>query len=469
MNSDNSSASILFILPDCPGFFIELAYRIAKQLKQEGIDCIFAVTNPYYKRFKNVPLEQVGAVHYFSDFLQSSFSSDDLENVELNYWLIYSTFVRQRYFLGKHANQWDIYRKTVLFYRYLFEKYSTLKLVWSEPPSNAFICIGYSESSKLQLPFLGYQVARIPGFFNIGINLQTTKMLKNPTPPIYKLKAEDIPDYQKNPRSSLAKTSAWYFFQGSGKKLWQAIQSDLFQSSLETGTSVAKWQIKSYWKIFRRKFYHSYLTRFTSIFNKLQTPLSEDINFLFPLHYRPEASTSVLAPFYENDLETIKNIAFSLPHGAYLYVKEHSGAVGNRSLSFYKEILTYPNVRLLDIDFPVKESWHLLNGIVTLTSTMGFEASQQGVPVLLLGRVFYENYPGVRRIQGWEQLRQELAAVAKLERGKPTNEAMERYLEVCFEGSFNYMSDEVLEADNIEKLLIPIRIILENPSITQCN
>ncbi|WP_069473714.1 capsular polysaccharide export protein, LipB/KpsS family [Candidatus Marithrix sp. Canyon 246] len=462
MNSSNSSTSILFILPDCPGFFVELAYKIAKQLKQEEIECIFAVTSPYYKKFKKVPLEQVGTVHYFSEFLQSSFSSDDLKNVELDYWLVYPTFVRQRYFLGKHANQWDTYRKTVLFYRYLFEKYRTLKLVWSEPPSCAFICVGYSESKKRQLPFLGYQVARVPGFFNIGINLQITKMLKNPTPPSYIVKAEDTPDYQKVPQSSLAKTSAWYFFKGSGKKLWQAIQSDLFQTSLETGTSIAKWQIKSYWKIFSRKFYYDYLTIFTSVFNHLHTPLSEDINFLFPLHYRPEASTSVLAPFYEDDLETIKNIAFSLPHGAYLYVKEHSGAVGNRSLSFYKEILTYPNVRLMDIDFPVKENWHLLNGIVTLTSTMGFEASQQGVPVLLLGRVFYENYPGVRRIQSWEQLRQELASVAKLERGKPTNEPMERYLEVCFQGSFNYMADEVLEVDNIEKLILPIKAQLNH-------
>ena len=462
MNSSNSSTSILFILPDCPGFFIELAYRIAKQLKQEGIECIFAVTSPYYKKFKNIPLEQVGVVHYFSDFLQSPSSSNDLKNVELDYWLVYPTFVRQRYIFGKHANQWDIYRKTVLFYRYLFEKYPTLKLVWSEPPSCSFISIGYTESKKRQLPFLGYQVARIPGYFNIGMDLQITKMLKNPTPSIYKLKSEDKPDYQKNPISSLAKTSVWHFFKGSGRKLWQATQSNLFQTSLETGISIAKWQIKSYWKIFSRKFYYSYLTRFTSIFNNLQTPLSEDINFLFPLHYRPEASTSVLAPFYENDLETIKNIAFSLPHGAYLYVKEHSGAVGNRSLSFYKEILTYPNVRLLDIDFPVKKSWHLLNGIVTLTSTMGFEASQQGVPVLLLGRVFYEDYPGVRKIHGWEQLRQELAAVAQLELGKPTKEPMERYLELCFEGSFNYMSDEVLEADNIEKLIIPIKAQLNH-------
>ncbi len=457
MNLNNSSASILFIVPDCPGFFVELACKIAKQLKSEGIECIFAITTPYYSKFKNVSLEQVGTVHYFSDFLQSSLSSEGLENVELDYWLVYPTFVRQRYFVGKHSNQWDTYRKTVLFYRYLFEKYPTLKLVWSEPPSNAFICIGYSESKKRQLPFFGYQVARIPGFFNIGTKLQTTEMLKNSIPPSYSVKAEDTPDYQKVPQSSLAKTPAWYFFKGSGKKLWQAIQSDLFQTSLETGGSIAKWQIKSYWKIFSRKFFYSYLIRFTSIFNNLQAPLSEEINFLFPLHYRPEASTSVLAPFYENDLETIKNIAFSLPHGAYLYVKEHSGAIGNRSLSFYKEILTYPNVRLLDIDFPLKESWHLLNGIVTLTSTMGFEASQQGVPVLLLGRVFYEDYPGVRKIQGWEQLRQELAVVAKLERGKPTNEAMGRYLEVCFDGSFNYMSDEVLEADNIEKLIMPIK------------
>ena len=290
-------------------------------------------------------------------------------------------------------------------------------------------------------------------------------MLKNPEPSRYVQKAEDQPENLKVPLNALAKTSVRNIYVGGGKKLWQAVKSGLFQSSLETGKSVAKWQINSYLKIFLRKIYYTYLTKFTSIFKNLQIPLSKDINFLFPLHYRPEASTSVLAPFYENDLETIKNIAFSLPHGAYLYVKEHAGAIGNRKLSFYKEILTYPNVRLLDIGFPVKESWHLLNGIITLTSTMGFEASQQGVPVIVLGRVFYENYPGVRQVQGWEQLSQELKTIFKLERGKPTSEPLERYLEVCFEGSFNYMCKDVLDSENIEKLITPIRRILTNPNV----
>ena len=216
-------------------------------------------------------------------------------------------------------------------------------------------------------------------------------------------------------------------------------------------------------KFIYRIFYHTYLNSFTSIFkNLVYYPDKIDKNFIFPLQYRPEASTSVLSPYYENDIEVIKNIAFSLPHGSWLYVKEHEGSVGNRKLSFYKEILTYPNVRLLDIYFPVKENWSLFKGVITLTSTMGFEALQNGVPVILLGNTFYQEYNDVIRISGWEQLPNELNKLARKQKGVSNKNILKKYLDYCFEGSFNIRSNEVLKSDNIDKLIIPIIRALKN-------
>ena len=45
--------------------------------------------------------------------------------------------------------------------------------------------------------------------------------------------------------------------------------------------------------------------------------------YLFPLQLKPESSTSVLARYYCDDLSVIKNIAFNIPFGCKLYVKEH--------------------------------------------------------------------------------------------------------------------------------------------------
>ncbi|HDV2900868.1 TPA: hypothetical protein RHZ86_004573, partial [Escherichia coli] len=47
--------------------------------------------------------------------------------------------------------------------------------------------------------------------------------------------------------------------------------------------------------------------------------------YLYPLHYHPESSTSILAKFYD-EYNLIRNLAFSLPHGTFLVVKDHISA-----------------------------------------------------------------------------------------------------------------------------------------------
>lgn len=118
----------------------------------------------------------------------------------------------------------------------------------------------------------------------------------------------------------------------------------------------------------------------------------------FPLHYQPESSTLVCASKYEKQLFFIDSWAKSLPSDTVLYVKEHYTLLGNRELSFYKEIQKYPNVILID---PLEDSRQLILGAVavtTLTGTAGFEAMLLGKPVIICGNVFYENAPGVIKI-----------------------------------------------------------------------
>ena len=49
----------------------------------------------------------------------------------------------------------------------------------------------------------------------------------------------------------------------------------------------------------------------------------DDKFYLYPQHFKPEASTSVLSRSFCDDIATITNIAFNLPFGTKLYVKEH--------------------------------------------------------------------------------------------------------------------------------------------------
>lgn len=130
-----------------------------------------------------------------------------------------------------------------------------------------------------------------------------------------------------------------------------------------------------------------------------QNPDYREDYILYPLHFQPEASTCVYARKYENQLFFIEQLAKSIPVGKILYVKEHSVRVGHRPISFYKQILKYPNVKLIapgaDIHTLIQNSAFL----IVLTSTAGFEALMYEKPVFVCGDVFYEGFSGVKKIR----------------------------------------------------------------------
>lgn len=120
---------------------------------------------------------------------------------------------------------------------------------------------------------------------------------------------------------------------------------------------------------------------------------------LYPLHFHPESSTSVNASAYLDEYEVIRNIAFNLPAGTMLYVKDHLSAFGFPPVHFYRRVAALPNVRLLPPTAPTKRLIRESAGVVTLTSTVGYEALLMNRRVFLFGSVFYEFHPNVVRIE----------------------------------------------------------------------
>lgn len=127
-------------------------------------------------------------------------------------------------------------------------------------------------------------------------------------------------------------------------------------------------------------------------------PVAGEKYLLYPLHYHPEASTSILAGTYLNEYEVIRNIAFNLPEGVRLYVKDHRSAYGFPTLDFYEALVRLPNVRLIEPFAPTKVLIRGCEAVVTLTSTVGYEALMIGKRVFLFGNVFYQFHPDVVRI-----------------------------------------------------------------------
>jgi hypothetical protein len=110
---------------------------------------------------------------------------------------------------------------------------------------------------------------------------------------------------------------------------------------------------------------------------------------LFPIHFQPEASTLVQAPYYLDQAALIADISKSLPVGYRLYVKEHVSNRGRRPLAFYEQLRETFGVRLLG---PDEDTWSLIRdaaAVAVITGTVGWEALLFGKAVVTFGDVFY--------------------------------------------------------------------------------
>src|SRR5690606_27994280 len=183
---------------------------------------------------------------------------------------------------------------------------------------------------------------------------------------------------------------------------------------------------------------------------------------VYPLHFHPEASTSILAGHYLDEYEVIRNIAFNLPHGLKLYVKDHLSAYGYPSLNFYKKIVQLPNVILLGPEYNAKTLVKNSKGVITLSSTVGYEGLLLGKPVFLFGRAFYENHKNVIKIDSLPRLFEILSSGLETFEGLGSSEGddynalfVSAYWLSTLPGTLNLMLDEEA-AKNLVDRIYPI-------------
>ena len=117
--------------------------------------------------------------------------------------------------------------------------------------------------------------------------------------------------------------------------------------------------------------------------------------FIFPLQFVPEAATLVQGnKLY--DMKTLVEITSkSLPTGYKLVVKEHKVCVGRRPISFYKQILDFHNVELVDENFSIYKLIDNSSGVISISSTMGLEAMMMGKPIGVFGQNYYNHSSNV--------------------------------------------------------------------------
>jgi hypothetical protein len=129
----------------------------------------------------------------------------------------------------------------------------------------------------------------------------------------------------------------------------------------------------------------------------------------FPLHFQPEATTSVKGRHFYQLREAVSFIASHLPPGWNLIVKEHPHQwrrLYNRKPGFYAELCEIPKVQLVHHscnNFPLIQ--HAQAVVCVSHSSISAYATANGIPVISLGHSHFRESPNYYCIVSTTDLR----------------------------------------------------------------
>ncbi|MBI1838106.1 MAG: hypothetical protein HYR91_12660 [Flavobacteriia bacterium] len=194
---------------------------------------------------------------------------------------------------------------------------------------------------------------------------------------------------------------------------------------------------------------------YTKVFNIFELPIENEKFVLFPLQFQPEATTDIWSAYFNDQYNVILHLVKSLPFDHKLYVKEHYAVLGSKEIEFYKKIKRLPNVRLINPWVGINELIQKTSAVAVLTGTTGLEAIIWKKPVIIFGRVFFDIYPQLYKVEQLDKLPQIINQA--INNHKVNHEMYLKYIfayiDSGYEGRFhggNLSHDEIIQhCDNL--------------------
>jgi hypothetical protein len=390
--------------------------NLAKRLCADGNSVVFAVDSTFSRDINE--LDKLGfEIHEFERFFSAHAADHALlerySGFNLNDALL-SDFERAETYRiqGKRDTRYFTQLKSALlaFFEQLFARHN-IHTVLYEGVSNTFAYFALIVAQRNGVQYCGIGSSRLPGRFSI-----TSDPLHDDEPKLAFERIQNgilqipddvkqwcaeyldsidtiVPDYMKfnglNSTSLIKRYMRWERLRTISKLARYALKDSNY--AFQIGNPLVH-----YFSLFSRNVGRA--AKSVWLRGYYDAPEYADKFLLYPLHFHPEASTSILAGTFLNEYEVIKNIAFNLPQGVNLYVKDHTGAFGFPAVEFYRRLKALPNVSVIAPDAPTKRLIKSSIAVITITSTVGYEALLMGKRVFLFGTVFYEFHKGVVRV-----------------------------------------------------------------------
>lgn len=447
----------LILINQAPNYFY-FYNQLAIELKNNGNNVYYAVNSRLPQvmyDFENTSFK----TFCFSEYMQRFNSDIELSKSYYKYNLcsmFFSDYERLSIYnsFSSKINYRDIIKGLLLFFDEIISTYQIDKVIY-EDISNSFAYSAFIVSQEYNKKYIGISCPRISGYFEIlsGINSNRELIKEN-----YNKIMNNKIDIPENIKIEVDKYIDNFF----NSKPSYMINNQLSSEYLFIFRYISKQRFIQYYRLikYKIKYYHDNKLNFQApvfklnincfkrnLFRKLKIHIIKnylkktyDSNieyYFYPIHYHPEASTSILASSYVNEFHNILNISINIPFGSVLLVKEHESSVGNQSLKFYKQISFLPNVVLLSHKLNAKEIILHSKAVITITSTVGYEAIILNKPVYVFGDVFYDFHPLCIKLKNYNELFENLSASHEISNYDPKL-FLYAYLLSAYKGEIKY-------------------------------
>lgn len=452
---------------------------LGSELEKSGNEVKFAFVDrqPLYRENLSVPDEKV---HYFSDYFKANFENpkpvpEIYKDLNINK-IYFSDYDRIHIYAGVKmydSGYYDSLMKNLINFFHDIQKENNFNVCIYESVSNSFAYAAFEVLRRNDVQYCGYAGCRLKDRFELyteefGSLELFKKTFENTS--LEEMPQEDL-DYVDEYLSQYKNTGSIPSYHPKKTHLdWNySILKRYFNfNKFRIVKGVLRYTIKEYKDL---KYCYQSRNPVREIVNGIKMQILrqfrlragkkyfdtiniEEDFFLYPQHFKPESSTSVLARHYCNDVDNITKIAFNLPFGTKLYVKEHFVNFGRLPLSYYKALKNIPNVKLISPDENTKNLIQKAKGIITLTSTVGFEALMMSKPVFVFGNVFYHIHPNCRKLNGFENLDRELRNLEVVEDSEINRRFIAAYKNTSYPGNVYYSLSDNFEVDKFAKPFI---------------
>lgn len=340
---------------------------------------------------------------------------DAIEPAAVPEHYLYTSYMAER-FLGRydHDKRLEILGKEIAFWRCLFERFDPVAVL------NELVAIEISEVLLIECRAHGVR-------YLAGMNCVVEDWFYwLPDPMTISGRTFDLPEPGTEAKAEAAAYfeelrqqdyKPFYVKNLAGRRAVKPLAAGIVRLLQwlwrDRSSRAGAFRYESYTEEYAKRL-QTFFASFTRPYDRLED-IGEDKEIVFyPLHQEPEATLNYMSEFMANQVATIENILKCLGPHQVLVVKEHPVDKGALLRRKFREIRDkYSALRYLPAEVSGRAVLERCERVVTMTSTVGWEAANIGKSVCVMGEIFYDGLPGIMRVGSWKALREAMRTPAE--------------------------------------------------------